>query len=300
MELRQLKYFVTLAKTLNFSKAAQELCITQGTLSQQIRQLEYEIGSALFERSSHSVSLTADGSELLGYARRTLDSAYQCSQVALDLKKGVCGELSIGVTHSFKYLVRNTISEFIRLYPDVRLNIIYDTASELLASLYERKIDFFVAFRPVASYSQIESLPLFDSSLSVIMRRGHPLAGCAPFTMDELRRHRLAVPSAGTQARKLMESVIHLDTSGFNVVMETNDPNIIIEIVSATNLLAITSSLAIGYRNDLIAKSIVGVDHIMEGCIHRLKGVYRKRSAELFSEMLMASAEVEKVAMELA
>lgn len=300
MELRQLKYFTVVAQELSFSKAAKRLCITQGTLSQQIRQLEGEIGTDLFERTSHSVALTEAGAELLRYAQQTLDSACQCSQVAHDLKKGVCGELSIGVTNSFKYLLRNTIRDFIRLYPSVRLNICYDTASELLASLYERKIDFFVAFKPVASYSEIESVPLFDSNLSVIMRRDHPLAGIPLFTMDDLRRHRIAIPSTGTQARKLLESVIHLDTSGFNVAMETNDPNIILETVSATNLLAITSSLAIFYRNDLIAKPLVGIDHIMEGCINRLKGVYRKRSAELFSEMLMASAEVEKIAMELA
>lgn len=61
MELRQLKYFIGVAETLNFSVAAKNLYITQGTLSQQIRQLENELGTELFERNSHNVRLTEAG-----------------------------------------------------------------------------------------------------------------------------------------------------------------------------------------------------------------------------------------------
>ena len=75
MELRQLKYFVKAAETLNFSEAAKALFITQSTLSQQIRQLEQEMNAQLFMRNSHNVSLTEAGEELLPYARNTLHSA---------------------------------------------------------------------------------------------------------------------------------------------------------------------------------------------------------------------------------
>ncbi|MDE7128161.1 MAG: LysR family transcriptional regulator, partial [Bacteroidales bacterium] len=75
MELRQLRYFVKAAGTLNFSEAAKSLYVTQSTLSQQIRQLENELGVQLFERNSHEVSLTDAGEELLPYAMKTLESA---------------------------------------------------------------------------------------------------------------------------------------------------------------------------------------------------------------------------------
>lgn len=299
MELRQLKYFTVVAEELSFSKAAKRLCITQGTLSQQIRQLEGEIGADLFDRDSHNVSLTESGSELVRYAKHTLDSAKECQQVADDLRKGQKGTLNIGVTHSFKYLLRNTIKEYIRRCPDVKLNICYSTATELHQMLQDRNLDFFVAFKPAATYAEVESIPLFASSLSVIMRRDHPLASCKSLTMDELRRHRLALPAAGTQSRKAFERFVDLDTSGLNVSLETNNPNIILEIVSATNLLAITSSLAIGYRDDIVARPIEGISRKMLGCVHRLKNVYQKRSAEIFIQMLQASAEVERIALEL-
>ena len=75
MELRQLRYFVKAAETLNFSEAAKGLYITQSTLSQQIRQLETELDVQLFQRNSHEVTLTEAGAELLPYAKETLNAA---------------------------------------------------------------------------------------------------------------------------------------------------------------------------------------------------------------------------------
>ncbi len=71
MELRQLKYFVKTAETLNFSEAAKASFVTQSTLSQQIKQLEQELDTALFVRDSHSVVLTESGAQLLPYAKQT-------------------------------------------------------------------------------------------------------------------------------------------------------------------------------------------------------------------------------------
>lgn len=73
MELRQLKYFLMVAKTLSFSETAKRLYITQGTLSQQIKQLEDELGFQLFSRTSHSVALTEAWEELLPAAKQTVD-----------------------------------------------------------------------------------------------------------------------------------------------------------------------------------------------------------------------------------
>ncbi len=75
MELRQIRYFVRLAECLSFSEAARSLCITQSTLSQQIKQLENEFDTLLFERTSHSVALTEAGRELLPVARKAISAA---------------------------------------------------------------------------------------------------------------------------------------------------------------------------------------------------------------------------------
>ena len=88
MELRQLKYFLRVADTLNFSTAAKELFITQSTLSQQILQLERDLDQPLFMRNSHEVTLTEAGQTLVPLARETLQAAENC-QLRLDELKNL-------------------------------------------------------------------------------------------------------------------------------------------------------------------------------------------------------------------
>ena len=114
MELRQLKYFIRVAECLNFSEAAKESCISQSTLSQQIKQLEQELGSELFLRNSRTVSLTEAGMELLPYARTTIKDADACIERIRDLKDILTGTMNIGVTYSFSPILTETIFSFIR------------------------------------------------------------------------------------------------------------------------------------------------------------------------------------------
>ena len=115
MELRCLKAFVTAAKRLNFSEAAKEMCVTQSTFSQTIKQLEEELGTVLFYRTSHKVSLTKAGEELLPFAVTTIDSADNCSRRMNDLRELKCGSLNIGVTHSFNMVMHETLKDYMKL-----------------------------------------------------------------------------------------------------------------------------------------------------------------------------------------
>ena len=162
MELRQLRYFVKVAETLNFSEAARSLFITQSTLSQQIRQLEDSLDTQLLNRTSHSVALTEAGEELLPYARRTLLDAELCEQRIRDLDKGLCGTLNIGVTYSFSPILTESLLTFMKEFPKVKLNILYKPMSELMELLVSRDLDFVLAFKPN------EPIPGVESHLSLI------------------------------------------------------------------------------------------------------------------------------------
>ena len=125
MEIRQLKYFLKVAETLNFSEASRKLYITQSTLSQQISHLEQEIGLPLFERNSHEVYLTEAGKELLPYAQNAVNCTMACVDHMNDLKEMLTGELNIGVTYSFSNIMAETLIAFLHAYPHVKLNIQY-------------------------------------------------------------------------------------------------------------------------------------------------------------------------------
>ena len=299
MELRQLRYFIAVAQTLNFSEAARRLFITQGTLSQQILQLEDELGSKLFDRSSHSVMLTEAGMELLPLAQKTIQDSELCSTHLMDLRKLLAGTLSIGLTQTFRQLFTDTLNNFTKLYPGVKLKVYYKTSVELYAMLRKREVDFVLAYKPAQHYDYVESDTLFECSLAAVMRKDHPLVEKRELVLEDLQRYGLVLPGSGLQARKAFEKFVNVSTSGLNVRMELNDPNIILDVLQGSQFVSILSSLAVHYRNNLAAVPIKGIDRRLEGCVHWLKGIPRKRSAEAFLALLKDSAQVHRLMLDV-
>lgn len=295
MELRQLKYFVTVAKTLNFSEASRKLYITQGTLSQQIRQLEYEVGSQLFDRTSHNVVLTEAGEELLPLAVRTLEDSTVCMDRMRDLRGVLCGTLNLGTTHSFIGLMTETIKSFLKEYPGINLKVHLGTAADLIDMLTDKKLDLVLAFKPIMEHQEIESEILFKTRLSAVMRRDHPLADHASISLEELEKQTLVLPGQGLQARRTFDRFVGIDTRKLNVRVEINDPDIIMDVVQGTNYITLLSDLAPHYRQNLVAVPIEEGVYKMTGCVHRLKDGYRKRSADVFLEKLRDSAQIERL-----
>ena len=278
-------YFVKVAETLNFSEAARSLFVTQSTLSQQVKQLEEEFGTALFERDSHSVSLTENGSRLLPLAKRTLQDARDCINQIKDLQEMVSGELIVGVTYSFCPVLTETVKNFIDAYPGVKLRIVSKSSEELISMLRKREVDFVLAFKPNESYDDIESQILFDDRLSVILRNDHPLAGRSSLRMEDLQRQKIALPAKGLQARNALDKSID--------IVELNEINILLDIVQSSHVLTILSEATIYHHKDRLKAIPLEIpQNQMEGCIHVLRKAYRKRSAEAFVRLLRESNEI--------
>ena len=271
MELRQLKYFVKVAETLNFSEASRALFITQSTLSQQIKQLEQELGSPLFQRDSHRVCLTEAGSELLPYAVRTLHDSQLCLDRMNDLRELLAGTLNIGVTYSFSPILTETIIDFMKLYPGVKLNIFYKPVSELMGMLTEREVDFVLAFRPRLSTDEIESHVLFQNYLSY---------------------YDLALPSRGLQARNYFDAVSSARGVSMKVKIELNEVNILLKLISGSRLATVLAEATIHNVKDVKAVPLDVPSNEMTGCVHTLRDSYRKRSMREFVRMLSESAAI--------
>lgn len=289
MELRQLKYFIKTAETLNFSEAARNLYITQSTLSQQVRALEDELGCPLFIRDSHSVALTEYGERMLPLARQTVIDADTCKSQIKDLQEVITGTLNIGSTFSFTPVLKETIKTFISKYPGIRLNITNRSMEELMEMLRRREVDFVLAFKPNVPYDEIESNVLFEDHLSVIMRKDHPLSDYRSLTIDDLRKHRLAIPAKGLQARNLIDKYFNFTYSDFIVSLEVNGVYSLLDVVENSNLLTILSDATIKDRETLKAIPLDVPNNQMQGCVHVLKKTYQKRSAEVFIKMLRES-----------
>ena len=148
MEIRQLRYFVAIADTGSFSEASRRCFLSQSAISQQIKLLEEEFKTVLFNRTSHSVSLTESGEQLLPMARRILEDINKCQDKMDDLDHTLQGTLNIGLTYSLEPYIRRTALLFIKLHQHVQLNLKFASIPDLIRKLRSGEID-------MAGYSEL-------------------------------------------------------------------------------------------------------------------------------------------------
>ncbi|MBD5184999.1 MAG: LysR family transcriptional regulator [Bacteroidales bacterium] len=292
MELRHLRYFVKLADTLSFSEAARELCITQSSLSQQIKLLEQEFNTQLFFRDSHSVEISEAGAELLPFARNAISAADLCRDRMSDLQDMLVGTLNIGVTYSFSPILSETIFSFMHRFKGVKLNVFYKPMAELMEMLNRREVDFVLAYRPSLPMPGIESHILFQNYLAAIVSRSHPLAKQDSVSINELSRYSFALPSKGLQARNALEQIRERHPFDLKIRIELNDPNILLELVKQSNMVTILAEASVRNSTDVKAVKLDIPDNEMDGCVHTLANSYHKRSMKEFVRILSESIAV--------
>lgn len=291
MELRQLKYFVKTASTLNFSEAARQLYITQSTLSQQIRQLEDELKCQLFERNAHTVKLTEYGIKLLPLALRCMQDADACVLEVANIKNLMIGTLNIGVTHSFNPILWYTMKEFLHTFKGVKLNVCYAGTDKLVTMLRRREIDFALAFKSDNQYEDIESFELFTDTLSVLTPSGHELVGRKKLTLSDIEPFPIALPSKEVQTRKWLDDALACNPEiHLNARIELNDANFILDLVAQSQrLITILPSGMVKYHSGLAAIPLDTPHPPLSGCIHTFRDNYRKQTAKEFIKMLCES-----------
>lgn len=176
MELRHLRYFVTVAETLNFSQAARRLHIAQPPLSAQVRSLEAELGVQLFERTPRGVSLTKAGRALLPAARDTLNAAQRAGDAARVLASGKSGLLRIGlISPAATPELAARLKKFHRAHPLVQLRVRQEDAATLQLLLDADQIDVAIT-RPLSSSPRLRQRKLGEQEQGLALPADHPWA----------------------------------------------------------------------------------------------------------------------------
>lgn len=186
MELRVLRYFLAVAQKRNITKAAQELLISQPTLSKQLADLEDELGVQLFIRGHRQITLTDEGEYLQTRAREITQLA---EQTALNIKgqEVISGTISIGAGESIAMeRIMRVLSEIIKDYSDVKVRLISGNADEIETALQHGSIDFAVlmANRSLDNYHHLQ-IPESDR-WRLVMRKDDSLANKAEITPEDL------------------------------------------------------------------------------------------------------------------
>jgi DNA-binding transcriptional LysR family regulator len=187
VELRQLRYFVGVAEELHFGKAAERLYISTPTLSQQIKQLEREIGTALLIRHSRGVELTPAGQVLLARARETLQAAglaLKDTRRAAGLAEPV---LRLGLLNGIPGHVPAALEQLAtKRFPNSRVTLEAGTTIDQLRMLDAGEIDLGLVRTPLTLPPAITSEHLADEELGVLLTATHPLASQPELTLDDL------------------------------------------------------------------------------------------------------------------
>lgn len=193
MEMNQLRYMVALARTGNFSRAA-ELCnVSQPSLSQQIQKLEDELGERLFDRMKRQTKLTPHGKAFLPRAIFILEEADTALREASEARSLISGTCTIGVLPTIApYLLPGTIANFARKYPGVEIVVQEDTTAQLLRQLLTYEIEIAFASHPIQD-SRFEIKELFAEELFLALPPGHPLAKKRALSAAHLKGERFII-----------------------------------------------------------------------------------------------------------
>ena len=166
MDVLQLRLFTSVARTLNFSRTAEQFFLTQPTVSHHIKTLEETLGVRLFDRSSHNVSLTAEGREFLPYAAQMIDISSAAENRIQNMARGRWGHLRIAALSSTTYPLSDCLVKLYEGRPSVQVDVDLLEGTDMLGALREGNYDcFFASAQMIPESSGYDSVPVLTGSL---------------------------------------------------------------------------------------------------------------------------------------
>lgn len=260
MQIRHLRYFITVAEELHFGRAAKRLNMTQPPLSQQIQQLEGYLGVKLFYRTKRHVELTHAGSVFLVEAKQILHDIKNATDIARKADRGNIGQLKIGYTSTSIYeILPNILKIYYKEYPliDVELQLLNTT--EQSQAFYDNKIQIGLLCPPIEN-PHLNLKAIYKEPLIIALPSKHPLAiSPLPIHIGDLADDSFIITSREAGIG-FYDSIINICyQSGFspNVIQEVNDLHTAITLVSTgLGVTLVPSSLKQYKKSNVVYRTL--------------------------------------------
>lgn len=231
MDLRQLEYFAAVCEELHFTKAAEKLGMSQPTLSHQIRLLENELGTPLFDRIGKRIALTEAGRLLLEYSIQMFRTRKNAVDAINELRNQQRGTLVIGAIPSdLDYRISQLIIDFHNEFPHIRLTVL--TSVEILKQVLEMEVDIGISILPLPD-ERIVRIPLSSEEYVLVVPANHELAGRSSVELEELRHIRTVMYPKGTLGREIVDDCCRKIGFSLNPIIETTTPFSLVRLVKA-------------------------------------------------------------------
>ncbi|MFN4148079.1 MAG: LysR family transcriptional regulator [Rhodocyclaceae bacterium] len=290
--LRQLRVFESVARHLSFSRAAEELHLTQPAVSMQVKQLEEQAGLPLTEMIGKKVYLTQAGEELARHARRIAQLLREAEE-ALDALKGVKGgRLSLGVISTAKYFAPRLLAEYRRRQPGIDIDLRVSNRETVVHLLADNEIDLAIMGQPPQEFATIAAA-FADHPLVIIAAPEHPLATRKKITPAELEDETFVIREPGSGTRAAMERFFADNGLSLRRVMEMVGNETVKQAVMAGLGLAFISAHTVALECEvgrLVELPVTGTPVMRRWfVVHRAEKALLP-VAESFREFLLAEA----------
>jgi DNA-binding transcriptional LysR family regulator len=288
MEMHQVRYFLAVARTLNFTRAAEECNVAQPSLTRAIKLLEGELGGDLFRRERPHAMLTPLGERMCPLLKQCYDSAQSARALAALISDGEVGVLKIAVSSSIELgLILTQVNELRKTFSEIELKILRGTGPQLVEYLKAGDAELAIAASIGAAWDRLDIWKLFDESFDIVFSRGHRLASQEQIALEDLKPERFLLRSHCEKGAELSEM---LRANGLNADHRH-------EVASDQDLLALLeANIGIGFLprtvntpQSLVRTSIEGIELERTVCLYGVAGRQRTPVASTFMKMLRAA-----------
>jgi DNA-binding transcriptional LysR family regulator len=250
MDLRRLTYFLAVAEHGSMAKAAGALDVSQPTLSQQIRALESDLASVLFDRTGRGMQLTEPGRLLRDHARRLLANAEAARTALAELEGGMSGTLRFGVIHTYSTaFLPKIISAFSERFPGVSLNVEEATAIGIEDAIVAGTLDLGLAFAP-PQHTDLGVDVLFEERLVLVGAKGGAFSSRRSISLAALQQIPLALLTRAFATRRILDAAVGANDK-LDIRVEMNSVEALIELAKGGSFPTVLADRSFGSRTDI-------------------------------------------------
>jgi DNA-binding transcriptional LysR family regulator len=288
MEMHQVRYFLAVARTLNFTRAAEQCHVSQPALTRAIRQLEEELAGNLLRREGKHSHLTDLGVRMVPLMQQCHESALAAKSLATSFKKGSAQALSLAVSHSIdSRLLAGPLAETQRAYPGLHLKLFRGDAAEINESLQKGRADFAIAGPLGQAWERLDAWPLFEERLELVVHEGHPLARQNRIEASQLAEQQILVSCRCESAEELARV---LDEQGISAAdgHQIGSVQDLGALLDANFGIAFLPRTSIDRRPEWRRIAVEGLEMSREVSLYGVAGRQRSPAGDAFMKLMRA------------
>jgi DNA-binding transcriptional LysR family regulator len=289
MEMQQIRYFLALARTLNFTRAAEDCNVSQSALTRAIKALEGELGGELIRREHSGSHLTELGKRMMPFMQQCYESAATAKALAVSLRHDDVTPITVAISHSVNpEVAMQAISQAFRAFPGMQLKMLRTANAEILETLRRGDADLALAGPVEEGWERLDRWPLFEEPMELAVKSDHALAQAPTVELGDIARERLVCLSGCEMRQPVGEAFLSrgMDVGATHETATQNDLNALVERGLGLAIVARSAPQTTGAKRVTIKD--LGVRR--QVCVYVVAGRRREPVANTLLNLLRSGA----------